>query len=81
MRQLENKISCRCEVGYCFLEADAAWSRQNIAKSENGFWRDIALLHNLEAERLQKKDAWMDRLGVIGTFQVCCLRRLDCCLK
>ncbi|MDP2903360.1 MAG: hypothetical protein Q8N96_09680 [Methylovulum sp.] len=74
MRQLNDKVFCQCEASHCFLEKDTAWSRQNFAKSENGFWRDIVLLNKLEAERIRQKDEWMDSLDVIGIHQVCCRR-------
>lgn len=72
MKQLNDKVFCRCEVGHCFLEEDAAWCNQNFAKSENGFRRDVALLNKLDTERLRQKDQWLDSLGVIGTLQVHC---------
>lgn len=60
MMQFKNKISCQCEIGHCFLAKDAAWSKQNVAKSENGFCPDVALLNNLEIERLKKKmNGWI----------------------
>lgn len=77
MTRLKDKVFCRCEVGHCFLEEDAVWCRQNFAKSENGFRLDVALLNNLDTERLRQKDKWMDSLGVIGTLQVCCRRQID----
>ncbi|TAN68545.1 MAG: hypothetical protein EPN17_08815 [Methylobacter sp.] len=75
MKQLNDKVFCRCEVGHCFLEKDAAWCSQNFAESENGFRRDVAWLNHLDTERLQQTDQWMDSLGVIGTLQVYCLHK------
>lgn len=77
MRGVNERVFCQCEVGHCFLDDDAIWCRQNIAKSENGFYRDMGLFNNLEAERLRQKGEWMDRLGVAGTRQVCCRRKVD----
>ncbi len=77
MSRFKDKVSCRCEVGHCFLEKDAAWCRQNFAKFENGFWLNVDLLNKLDVERLRQKGEWMDSLGVIGTRQVCCRRQID----
>lgn len=77
MRRLNDKVFCQCEIGQCFLDDDAAWCRQNIVKSENGFCRDEGLFNSLEAERLRQKGEWMDRLDVAGTRQICCRRKID----
>ncbi|WP_333874902.1 hypothetical protein [Methylobacter sp.] len=77
VRQLKNKVLCQCKAGHCFLEKDSVWSRQNFSESENGFQLDVALLNNLDTERLRQKDEWLDSLGVIGSLQVCCRRQID----
>ncbi|MDO9046685.1 MAG: hypothetical protein Q7U66_02995 [Methylobacter sp.] len=77
MKGIKNKVFCQCEVSHCFLEKDTAWCKQNFAKSENGFLLDVALLNNLDIERLRQKDEWLDSLGVIGSLQVCCRRQID----
>lgn len=77
--EYQTKIPCQCPEDCCFLEEDAAWADRNYAESagENAFRRDVALLGNLEAERLRQKSEWMERLRVQGTCQVCCRRQAE----
>ena len=75
----QEKVLCRCVEGHCFLEKDAAWAEQNRAQTlhPNGLFPDHVLFDTLDVERLHKKSEWMDSLGVMGIYQICCRHKTE----
>ncbi|MDD5385218.1 MAG: hypothetical protein PHG89_10120 [Gallionella sp.] len=75
----QGKIFCQCIKGHCFLEKDAEWAKQNRAQAlhPNGIFFDRTLFVTLDVERLHEKSEWMDSLGVVGTYQICCRHKTE----
>ena len=75
----QGKVLCRCVEGRCFLEKDAAWVKQNRAQAvhPNETFPNYTLFATLDAERLHEKSKWMDSLGVMGIYQICCRHKTD----
>lgn len=76
---VRKKIFCQCAAGYCFLQKDAEWAKQNYAKAcqPDEVLLDRKLLGILEDQRLHKKNEWMNALGVNGVIQVCCRHQAE----
>jgi len=77
---VENKaqVYCQCEEGRCFLEEDAEWIARNgqLASGVNNHFNRNELLQQLDIDRMQAKEIWMNSLQIQGTCQVCCRRQL-----